>query len=199
MRVAIYCRESNHNRDCEELELKLRGYAKQYGYTMVNVFKDARSETKERKKVLKLARARQIQLVFVTDLSQWGRSVSDLAQTVGELHSNGVSLLCLDEFDCNPHSFQGHIILSTINLLGKFDNELLSEQRRFERSFGNIFNNTNWFMLKLCTNILFAIMSAVLLLKQETVINGLYCTIASVFISNLLNSFDSLMVPKHKR
>jgi hypothetical protein len=122
-----------------------------------------------------------------------------LAQTVGELHNNGVSLLCLDEFNCDPQNSQGHIVLSIINLFGKFDDELLSEKRRLERSLGNIFDKTNWFLLKLFINILFAIMNAVLLLKQETVINGLYSTIASVFISNLLNSFDSLMVPKHKR
>ncbi len=170
-----------------------------FSYTSVSVFKDVRSETKERKKVLKLARARQIQLIFVTDLSQWGRSVSDLAQTVEELQNNGVSLRCLDKFNCDPQNFQGHIVVSMINLLSKFDDELLSEQRKFERSFGNIFSNTTWFVLKIFINILFAMMSAVLLLKQETVINGLYCTIASVFISNLFNSFDSLMVPKHKR
>jgi hypothetical protein len=199
MQVAIYCRESNHNKDCDEQERKLKDYAKQYGYTIVCVFKEVRSETKERKKVMELAREHKIQSVFVTDLSQWGRSISDLAQTVGELHNNGVSLLCLDEFNCNPQNHQGYIILNMANLLGKFDDELLSEQTRFEKSFGNIFNNTQWFVFKLCINVLFAIISAVLLLKQETALNGLYSTITSVFISNLLNSFDSLMVPKHKR
>ncbi|WP_309729329.1 recombinase family protein [Chamaesiphon sp. OTE_75_metabat_556] len=199
MQVAIYCRESNHNKDCEEQERKLRDYAKQYEYTSVSVFREVRSETKQRKKVLKLARTRQIQFVFVTDLSQWGRSASDLARTIGELHANGVSLLCLDEFNCNPQNIQGHIVLNMINLLGKFDDEHLSEQRKFEKSFGNLFSNTHWFGFKLCMNILFAVITAILLLKPETVINGLYSTMMSVVISNLLNSFDSLMVPKHKR
>ena len=199
MLVAIYCRESNHNRDCEEQERKLRDYAKQYDYTSVRVFKEVRSETKKRKEVLKLARARQIELVFVTDLSQWGRSMSDLALTVGELHNNGVSLLCLDGFNCNPQNPQGYIVLNMVNLISKFDDELLSEQTRFNKSFLNIFNNAQWFAFKLCVNFIFAIISTVLLLQPVTVINGLYSTIISIFISNLLNSLDSLMVPNHKR
>ena len=53
----------------------------------------ARNDRQERKKVLALARGRQIEAILVTELSRWGRSTQDLVQTLDDLHSWGVSVL----------------------------------------------------------------------------------------------------------
>lgn len=47
----------------------------------------------ERKKLLALAQNRQVDVVLVTELTRWGRSMFDLIHTLQSLHSWGVSLI----------------------------------------------------------------------------------------------------------
>jgi hypothetical protein len=49
--------------------------------------------TPERAKVLRLARAREIDAILVTELSRWGRSTQDLVQMLDDLHRWQVSVL----------------------------------------------------------------------------------------------------------
>jgi len=60
------------------------------GHRIVGVFKEtasgAKNDRPERKKVMALARAREIDAIPVTELSRWGRSTQDLVQTLDDLH-----------------------------------------------------------------------------------------------------------------
>ena len=47
----------------------------------------------ERKKILVLAQAREIDLILVTELTRWGRSMLDLFHTLQDLQSWDVSLV----------------------------------------------------------------------------------------------------------
>ena len=88
--VAIYCRVSTDDQSCERQERDLRAFAKRAGHKGVAVFKETASGADngrpERAKVLKLARAHEIDAVLVTELSRWGRSTQDLVQTLDDLH-----------------------------------------------------------------------------------------------------------------
>jgi ferredoxin len=57
----------------------LRAFAKKAGYKIVGVWKGiasgAKQERAERKKVLALAQARKVDVILVTELTSWGRSV----------------------------------------------------------------------------------------------------------------------------
>jgi DNA invertase Pin-like site-specific DNA recombinase len=57
----------------------LRAFAKKAGYKIVGVWKEiasgAKQERAERKKVLALAQARKVDMILVTELTSWGRSV----------------------------------------------------------------------------------------------------------------------------
>ena len=60
----------------------------------------------ERRKVMALAQARQIDAVLVTELSRWGRSTTDLLATLKELEACRVSVIALNgmAFDlATPH------------------------------------------------------------------------------------------------
>jgi DNA invertase Pin-like site-specific DNA recombinase len=46
----------------------------------------ARNDRPERKKVIAMAKARQIDAVLITELSRWGRSTQDLVQTLDDPH-----------------------------------------------------------------------------------------------------------------
>ena len=63
----------------------MRACAKQAGYKVVGVCKETACGTKaepaERKKVLALAQARKVDVILVTELTGWGRSLLDLFHT----------------------------------------------------------------------------------------------------------------------
>jgi len=67
------------------------------GHHIVGVFKETASGAKkdrvERKKVLALVQAREIDAILITELSRWGRSIQDLVQTLDDLHSWKISVL----------------------------------------------------------------------------------------------------------
>jgi putative DNA-invertase from lambdoid prophage Rac len=64
---------------CARQERDLCAFAKKAGYKVVGVWKEiasgAKQERAERKKVLALAQARKVDVILVTELTSWGRSV----------------------------------------------------------------------------------------------------------------------------
>ena len=82
-RVAIYCRVSTSDQDNDRQERELTEYAEKAGYEVVGVFRETLSGIRkargdkqlvERKKVMALAQAREIDAVLVTEMTRWGRS-----------------------------------------------------------------------------------------------------------------------------
>jgi len=71
--VAIYCRVSTDDQCCERQERDLRSFARRAGHHIVGVFKETASGAKndrvERKKVMALAQAREIDAILVAGLS----------------------------------------------------------------------------------------------------------------------------------
>jgi putative DNA-invertase from lambdoid prophage Rac len=90
-RAAIYCRVSTADQSCARQERDLAAFAARAGYD-VGIFKEtgsgAKTDRVERKKVMTLAQARQIDVVLVAELSRWGRSTLDLLHTLTELEAS---------------------------------------------------------------------------------------------------------------
>ena len=109
-RAAIYCRVSTADQSCVRQERDLTAFVARAGYDVVGVFRETGSGAKtdriERKKVMTLAQARQIDVVLVTELSRWGRSTLDLLHTLKELEARRVSVIAMSglAFDLTtPH------------------------------------------------------------------------------------------------
>ncbi len=85
-KIAIYCRVSTTHQSCSRQERDLLEYAKKAGYSVVGVWKETGSGTKnnrtQRKEVMSLAQARKIDGILVTELTRWGRSTIDLITTL---------------------------------------------------------------------------------------------------------------------
>jgi putative DNA-invertase from lambdoid prophage Rac len=68
-----------------------------YRSSVVGVWKESapglKQERAERKKVLALAQARKVDVILVTELTRWGRSMLDLFHTLQDLQAWGVSLV----------------------------------------------------------------------------------------------------------
>jgi len=93
-RVALYCRVSTADQSCARQERDLVAFATRAGYEVVGTFKETgsgvRLDRAERRRVMALAQARQIDAVLVTELSRWGRSTTDLLATLQELEARRV-------------------------------------------------------------------------------------------------------------
>jgi DNA invertase Pin-like site-specific DNA recombinase len=132
--VAIYCRVSTTDQTCARQERDLKAYAKKAGYKVVGVWKETASGTKtdraERKAVLTLAQARKIDVVLVTELTRWGRSMLDLFHTLQDLQAWNVSLVAQTGLQFDLRSAQGKLIASLMAALAEFERDLLRERVR---------------------------------------------------------------------
>lgn len=131
-RTALYCRVSTADQSCERQERDLLAYAGRCGYEVAAIFKETasgvRNDRLERKKVLALARARDIDLILVTELTRWGRSTSDLVQTLDDLRAWNVSLIAQTGFQCDLSTPHGKLIASLMASLAEFERDLLRER-----------------------------------------------------------------------
>jgi putative DNA-invertase from lambdoid prophage Rac len=135
-RVAIYCRVSTSEQDCDRQERDLIDYAERAGFEVVEVFKETLSGIRkakgkqpiERKKVMELAQAREIDAVLVTELTRWGRSTQDLMDTLGQLASWDVSLIAQTGLQFDLATPQGKLIANLMASLAEFEHDLLRER-----------------------------------------------------------------------
>jgi DNA invertase Pin-like site-specific DNA recombinase len=133
--AALYCRVSTADHTCARQERDLRAFAKKAGYKMAGVWKETESGAKddraERKKVWALAQAlREIDVILVTELTRWGRSMLDLFHTLQDLQAWGVSLVAQTGLQFDLRSAQGKLIVSLMAALSEFEHNLLRERVR---------------------------------------------------------------------
>ena len=133
-RAAIYCRVSTADQSCARQEQELTAFAERAGYQLVGVFKETGSGVKldraERKKVMALAQARQIDVVLVSELSRWGRSTLDLLHTLQELESRKVSVIALSGMAFDLSTPHGRMMATILAGVAEFERELIQERVR---------------------------------------------------------------------
>lgn len=132
--VAIYCRVSTEDQSCERQERDLLAYAARAGFTVVGVWKEKASGVKanrrERDKVLMLAQRRKIDLILVTELTRWGRSSSDLINSLYQLASWNVSLIAQTGFQCDLTTPHGRLVAGVLASIAEFERDLIAERVR---------------------------------------------------------------------
>ncbi len=130
--VAIYCRVSSDDQCCERQERDLKAFARRAGHKIVAVFKETASgavdDHPERKKVMELARAREIGAILVTELSRWGRSTQDLVQTLDDLHGWKVSVLAQNGLSFDLSTSTGKLMRTIMAGLAEFERDLIRDR-----------------------------------------------------------------------
>ena len=133
-RAALYCRVSTADQSCARQERDLAAFAARAGYEVVGTFKETGSGVKldrmERRKVMALAQARQLDAVLVTELSRWGRSTTDLLATLQELEARRVSLIALNGMAFDLTTPHGRMIATVLAGIAAFERELTQERIR---------------------------------------------------------------------
>lgn len=133
-KAALYCRVSTADQSCERQERDLLAYAARCGYEVVGIWKEImpgqRNHQTERKKVMDLAQARQIDVILVTELTRWGRSTIDLVHTLQDLQAYGVSLMAPSGMQFDLSTSQGKFFASVMAALAEFERDLMRERVR---------------------------------------------------------------------
>lgn len=133
-RAAIYCRVSTGDQSCERQQRDLRAFAERGNYEVVAVFQETASGSKDsrsaRRKVVALARDRQIDVVLVTELTRWGRSTTDLLSSLQDLEACGVSVIAQTGLQFDLRCPQGKLFASLMAALAEFERDLLRERVR---------------------------------------------------------------------
>ena len=120
-----------HDRRAPAQDYQARGDRQTDGH-QIGVYKEkgsgAKADRIERKKVMALAQAREIDAIPVAELSRWGRSTIDLVQTLQSLQAWDVSVLAILglQFDLStPH---GKMTASVMAALAEFERDLIRER-----------------------------------------------------------------------
>ncbi|MBO6731121.1 recombinase family protein [Nitratireductor rhodophyticola] len=131
-RAAIYCRVSTADQSCERQERDLIAFAERAGYEIADVYKETGSGAKldraERRKIMALAQARQIDAILVTELSRWGRSTLDLLNTLRELESWKVSVIAMNGMTFDLSTPHGRMLATFLSGIAEFERDLISER-----------------------------------------------------------------------
>ena len=131
-RAAIYARVSTDDQSCDRQLQDLSSYAARAGYQVIQVFQEtgsgAKNDRKERAKVMQLARERHIDVILVTELSRWGRSTTDLLDSVQQLAAWNISLIAQTGLDFDVNSPTGKLMLTIMAGLAEFERGLLTER-----------------------------------------------------------------------
>ena len=147
MRVAIYCRVSTHDQNCERQERDLVEYAERLGYEVAGIWSEFGSGVKldrvKRKEIMAIARKGKIDAVLVTELTRWGRSTIDLINTLNDLHSWKVSLIAQTGMQFDLSTPAGNLMLTIMAGLAEFERSLIQERIKsgvaLARSKGKVF------------------------------------------------------------
>jgi len=132
--AALYCRVSTVDQSCERQERELLAYAKRAEYNVVGVWKETAPGGKhsrpKRKQLMAMAQARQIDVILVSELTRWGRSMLDLVRTLQDLQAWDVSLVAQSGLQFDLSTSQGKLIASVMAALAEFERDLLRERVR---------------------------------------------------------------------
>lgn len=131
-RVAIYCRVSTDDQSCDRQELELREYANRVGQTLVAVFKEtasgAKNDRAQRAAVMRLAQARGIDAILISEMSRWGRSTQDLLATLNDLACWNVSLLARNGLAYDRTTAMGKLMTTMLAGISEFERDLIRER-----------------------------------------------------------------------
>lgn len=130
--IAIYCRVSTDKQSNERQKNDLSAHAAKLGYEVLSVHQEVLSGTArvrpERDEVMRLAQARRIDAILVTELSRWSRSIADIMLTVDQLTAWGVSLLTVEGLEFNLNTAVGRIEASVAAAAAQIEREKISER-----------------------------------------------------------------------
>jgi len=133
VRSALYARVSTRDQQTLPMQNRaMREYAARRGWAIAMQVKEVGSgalQRQRREKVIEAARRREIDVVLVWRLDRWGRSVTDLLDTLQELEHLGIGFVSLTEaLDLTTPA--GRAMAALLAVFAAFEREILGERVR---------------------------------------------------------------------
>jgi DNA invertase Pin-like site-specific DNA recombinase len=133
VRSALYARVSTQDQQTLPMQNRaMREYAARRGWAIAMQVKEVGSgalQRQRREKVIEAARRREIDVVLVWRLDRWGRSVTDLLDTLQELEHLGIGFVSLTEaLDLTTPA--GRAMAALLAVFAAFEREILGERVR---------------------------------------------------------------------
>ena len=131
MKVGVYARVSTVDQHTLPLQIQaIKKYAKSRQWKIVLQIEEigsGASDRPKREQLLKAARQRKIDVIFVCRLARWGRSVSDLVGTLEELTALEVGFISLTEA-LDLTTATGRAMAGLLAVFAEFERDLLRER-----------------------------------------------------------------------
>ena len=132
-RIAIYLRVSTSAQDHDSQRSELTQYCQRRGWTNVHWFTDTASGAKQNReglnRLMEQVRRGKVDVVVAFKLDRLARSLSHLAQIIGELQAHAVALVCpsqgIDTSNSNPAA---QLQLNILASVAQFERELITER-----------------------------------------------------------------------
>jgi putative DNA-invertase from lambdoid prophage Rac len=131
LRAALYARVSTAEQQTLPLQTQaMEEYAQRRGWTVVASVQDVNGGTKHRPKreeLIQMARRRQLDVIVVWRLDRWGRSLSDVFQSLEELHARKVDFASVTEgLDFTTPA--GRALAGMLGIFAAFERDVLRER-----------------------------------------------------------------------
>ena len=134
LRIALYARVSTKDKGQDpELQLsELREYAKKRDWQLVGEFVDkgvsgSKDSRPQLDTMMRLAKARKIDVIAVWKLDRFGRSLRHLVDALAELEAVGVAFVSLrDNLDMSTPA--GRLMFHVIGAMAEFERSLIQER-----------------------------------------------------------------------
>jgi len=108
----------------------MQEYAERRGWTVVASVQDINGGTKHRPKreeLIRMAKRRQLDMIVVWRLDRWGRSLSDVFQSLEELHARKVDFVSVTEgLDFTTPA--GRALAGMLGIFAAFERDVLRER-----------------------------------------------------------------------
>jgi putative DNA-invertase from lambdoid prophage Rac len=131
LRAGLYGRISTADQQSLPMQISdLSEYAERRGWTIVTTVQDINGGTKQRPKreeLIKLARQRKLDVIVVWRLDRWGRSLSDLTQSLEELRALKVDFVSVTE-GLDFTTSIGRAMAGMLGIFAEFERDVLRER-----------------------------------------------------------------------
>jgi len=131
LRAGLYARVSTADQQTLPMQISaMIEYVERRGWTVVTTVQDINGGTKQRPKreeLIKLARQRKLDVIVVWRLDRWGRSLSDLTQSLEELRALKVDFVSVTE-GLDFTTSIGRAMAGMLGIFAEFERDVLRER-----------------------------------------------------------------------
>ena len=131
LRAGLYARISTADQQTLPMQVAaMKEYAERRGWQIVASVKDINGGTKQRPKreeLIQMARRRKLDVIVVWRLDRWGRSLSDLTQSLEELRALKVDFVSVTE-GLDFTTPMGRAMAGMLGIFAEFERDVLRER-----------------------------------------------------------------------